>query len=179
MFVVLFVEEGYAEVVEVETDNGWDASEPLAMLMQVVEQEHGMFSQMLQNLVCGLFQEAHTHLSHLPATLYSGALATALQIAFLPPSVLGKQDGGGLQMVGQTEHEMQAFALAEAFREGQSLVEFLIGIEGVTLVDDIRDEAEGEGTVHAVTFAMTETCEPNEWICHFLHNWSTKISIFS
>ena len=43
--VVVGVEEGYAEVVEVEADAGWKLSEPVAMAVEVVEQEHGVLPE--------------------------------------------------------------------------------------------------------------------------------------
>ena len=47
LFVVLFVEEGNAQVVEVEADDGRDAYEPVAIAMEVVEQEHRLLAQVL------------------------------------------------------------------------------------------------------------------------------------
>ena len=57
-------------------------------------------------------------------------------------------------MVGKTQQEVQASPLPKALREGQRLVQLLVGIEGVTLVNDIRDETEGKRAVNTVTFAM-------------------------
>ena len=84
-----------------------------------------------------------------------------------------------LKMIGNAKQEMQPPTHPQSHRKRQSAVEQRIAIIGMRLVYDIRDEAEGKRTVHAITFAMTETSKPNERICHFLHNLSTKLSIFS
>ena len=73
---------------------------------------------------------------------------------------------------------MQSSSLSKPLAEGQLRVQFLVSIVGLLLINDIRYETEGKRTVHAVALSMTKTSQPDEWICDFLHNLSTKIRIF-
>ena len=47
LFVILFIEEGNAEVVEIETDNRRQAVEPLAMAVQIVKQKHRLLPKVV------------------------------------------------------------------------------------------------------------------------------------
>ena len=114
MFVVLLVEECYAEVIEVEADNRWDVLKPLTMAMQVVQQEHRLAAKMLQCLVGGFLQQAHVNLSVSKLALYVGMLASAQQIAFLQPCITGEDYRLWLKVVGQSQEQMQTSAPTEA-----------------------------------------------------------------
>jgi hypothetical protein len=177
LFVVLFVEEGYAEVVEVEADDGGQAAEPISVAVEVVEQEDGIVAYMPQSLVGRLGKEAHTHLPFRPFGQDVGSPASTLQIASFPTGPGGQDDGSGLKVIGEAQEQVKPPSPPQTQGEGQLPVQLSIGIVGMTLTDDIRDEAEGEGTVHAVALAMAETGQPDERIRDFLHNASTKIRI--
>lgn len=82
-------------------------------------------------------------------------------------------------MIGKTQHQVQASSLPQPHTERQLPVQFPISVIGIVLVDDIRNETEGKGTVYAVAFAMAEASQPNERICDFLHNSTAKIRIIS
>ena len=73
---------------------------------------------------------------------------------------------------------MQSSAFPEAHGEGQCFVLFCVGVVWCAFVDDICYEAECERTVHAIPFAVAESCEPDDGICYFLHILGTKITIF-
>ena len=176
--VVVGVEEGYAEVVEVEADAGWKLAEPVAMAVEVVEQEHRVLPEVLQCFVGRLVEQAHGNFSLGPLAGDGGMAAAALQVALLPPCVPGEHDGAGLQVVGEAQQEVQSLAPAQTHSEGEPAVELAIGIEGMPLVDDVGDEAEGEGAVHAVAAAVAESLHPDEGIGQFFHVAATKLTLF-
>lgn len=178
MFIVLCVKECDAEVVEVEADLRRKLAEPVAMAMQVVEQEHRVLSEVVKGFVGGFVEETHSHLSFRPLAQDGSSPAAAQQIAFLPPGIAGKHDDVRLQMVSEPQQEVQPFAPTHAHRQGQPAVELPVGIEGVPFVDDICDEVEGERTVHAIAATVAETLHPDEGIGQFFHVASTKLALF-
>ena len=51
LFVVLFVEECYAQVVEVETDDRGYVPEPFAMAVQIVKHQDGVVANVFEDTV--------------------------------------------------------------------------------------------------------------------------------
>ncbi len=96
----MFIKECYSEVIEVETYNRRDALEPFTVVMQIIKEKYRMFPKVLQRIVGRFSQQTHAHLPTLASALYVCILATALQIALLPLGILGKHDGGWLEMIG-------------------------------------------------------------------------------
>ena len=149
------------------------------MAMQVVKQKHGVLTKVIQRFVRRFPEQAHTHLYHRPLALYICTAAAAQQIALLPPSIARQHDDFRLKMIGQAQQQMETLTLPQTHRKRQFPVQFPVCIVGMTLVDDIRYETEGKGTVHAISATMTKTGQPDDRIGDFLHNSTTKIRIFS
>ena len=179
LFVVLFVEEGNAQVVEVEADDRGQACEPFPMSMKVVEEQDGVLSYVFHSFVRRFAEQAHIYCFGGPSVRDAGSAASPLQVAFLPPGIARQDDSLWLKVIGKPQQQMQPFSLSQTHAQWQELVQFGVGVIGVTLVDDLRYEAEGKRAVNAVAATMAETSQPDDWICQFLHNSTAKIRIFS
>ena len=101
MFIVLFVEECYAQVVEVETDDRGYVPEPFAMAVQIVEHQDGVVANVFEDTVGRSCEQTQVYFAFRVLCKDSCFVASAMHVLFFPMCVGWNHDCFWLQMVGK------------------------------------------------------------------------------
>lgn len=161
LFLQLGVEEGKAEVAEVERDargGGIDNLKPeRTVAAQVGDDQYGCFVHVPGPVRAGAFQQQHAGRATGHVRCNPGPQAALVQIVpFGRRQSVGGGDDLRLPVVGQSEEQ------AEPGRGGVGVLlrKPRKGIEPAGVVAYLREQGVGKGRVHAVAAAVAHAPEP-------------------